>query len=33
MTLLDSFRCARLHLWDEQARKLVSFASVRQAVA
>ncbi|TMV66816.1 fatty acid desaturase [Thioclava sp. BHET1] len=26
ITLWESFRCARLHLWDEQRRKLVSFA-------
>ncbi len=29
ITLWESFRCARLHLWDEQGRKLVSFAEAR----
>ncbi|MEL7177248.1 MAG: fatty acid desaturase [Pseudomonadota bacterium] len=30
MTLLDSFKCATLHLWDEKNRTLVSFAKARQ---
>jgi omega-6 fatty acid desaturase (delta-12 desaturase) len=29
ITLRDSLRCARLHLWDERARRLVSFAEAR----
>ena len=29
LTLLGSFRCVRLTLWDERARKLVPFAAVR----
>jgi omega-6 fatty acid desaturase (delta-12 desaturase) len=29
LTLMDSIRCARLHLWDEQSRRLVSFAGAR----
>jgi omega-6 fatty acid desaturase (delta-12 desaturase) len=29
MTLMESLRCARLHLWDEKGRKLVSFDQVR----
>lgn len=29
LTLLESLRCVRLALWDEDARKLVSFAGVR----
>jgi len=29
MTLMDSFRCARLHLWDEKSRRLVSFKGAR----
>lgn len=29
MTLLESFRCANLDLWDEKNRRLVSFATVR----
>lgn len=29
MTLRESFACARLHLWDTQERRLVSFAQVR----
>ncbi len=29
MTLRESFACARLHLWDEQNRKLVSFSQAR----
>jgi len=31
LTLWDSFRCVRLTLWDERARKLVPFAAVRGA--
>jgi len=31
ITLLESFRCARLHLWDEQSRRLLSFAEARAA--
>ncbi len=30
MTLLQSFKCATLHLWDEKSRTLVSFAKARQ---
>jgi len=30
MTISESFVCARLHLWDEGRRKLVSFAQARQ---
>ena len=30
MTLLQSFKCASLHLWDEKSRTLVSFAKARQ---
>lgn len=29
ITLWQSFRCARLHLWDEEGRKLLSFAEAR----
>lgn len=29
ITLRESFRCARLHLWDEQSRKLLSFSDAR----
>lgn len=29
LTLRQSFRCARLHLWDEQSRRLLSFAQAR----
>ena len=29
LTLKDSFRCARLHLWDEKSRRLLSFADAR----
>lgn len=29
LTLLQSFRCARLHLWDEESRKLISFSNAR----
>jgi acyl-lipid omega-6 desaturase (Delta-12 desaturase) len=31
LTLRESFRCARLHLWDESRRKLLSFAEARVA--
>lgn len=30
ITLWESFKCARLHLWDEDSRKLLSFASARR---
>ena len=29
MTLLQSFRCVRLVLWDEAQRRLVSFREIR----
>ncbi|MFC6639282.1 fatty acid desaturase [Sulfitobacter sp. JBTF-M27] len=29
LTLWESFRCARLHLWDENSRKLLSFSDAR----
>lgn len=29
ITLWESFRCARLHLWDEESRRLLSFAEAR----
>ncbi len=31
LSLRESFACARLHLWDESQRKLLSFAQVRAA--
>ncbi|WP_417676340.1 fatty acid desaturase [Pseudodonghicola sp.] len=31
LTLWQSFRCARLHLWDEKRRRLLSFADARSA--
>ena len=31
ITLRDSLHCARLHLWDENTRRLVSFAEARRA--
>ncbi|MDA3888234.1 MAG: fatty acid desaturase [Allgaiera sp.] len=31
LTLRESFHCARLHLWDESSRKLLSFAEARTA--
>jgi omega-6 fatty acid desaturase (delta-12 desaturase) len=31
ITLLDSFRCVKLVLWDESARRLVSFRDARAA--
>ena len=30
LTLLESFACARLHLWDEASRRLLSFAEARK---
>lgn len=30
ITLWESFRCARLHLWDEDSRKLLSFSDARR---
>lgn len=33
MTIMESFSCARLHLWDESKRKLVSFSQAHQARA
>ena len=33
LTLLESFRCVRMVLWDERRRRLVSFARVRRAEA
>lgn len=30
LTLWESFKCAKLHLWDEDGRKLVSFAEARR---
>lgn len=33
LTLRESLRCARLHLWDEQQRRLVAFADVRATAA
>lgn len=29
ITLWESFKCARLHLWDEESRKLLSFSAAR----
>ncbi|WP_353618478.1 hypothetical protein [Boseongicola sp. H5] len=29
VTLWKSFRCARLHLWDEESRRLLSFSDAR----
>ncbi len=29
ITLWESFRCARLHLWDEESRRLLSFSDAR----
>ncbi|WP_373352965.1 fatty acid desaturase [Pseudoroseicyclus sp. CXY001] len=31
LTLLESFRCARLHLWDEDRRRLLSFRDASRA--
>lgn len=33
ITLWESFRCARLHLWDEKSRRLMSFADARSVTA
>ena len=33
LTLWESFRCARLHLWHEKSRKLVSFSDSRTLAA
>ena len=33
LTLWQSFRCTRLHLWDEQSRRLLSFDGARQVNA
>ena len=33
LTIRESIACARLHLWDEKARKLVSFSQARKALA
>ncbi len=33
MTLRESMKCASLHLWDEQSRRLVSFSTARQLAA
>ncbi|UWQ96945.1 fatty acid desaturase [Rhodobacteraceae bacterium M385] len=33
ITLWESFKCARLHLWDEDSRKLLSFAAARRLAA
>ncbi|MBL4806847.1 MAG: fatty acid desaturase [Rhodobacteraceae bacterium] len=33
MKLWESFKCARLHLWDETSHKLVSFSQARKALA
>jgi omega-6 fatty acid desaturase (delta-12 desaturase) len=33
LTLLESFRCVRMVLWDEGRRRLVSFARVRRRAA
>jgi len=33
ITLWQSFRCARLHLWDENGRRLLSFAEARTLAA
>jgi omega-6 fatty acid desaturase (delta-12 desaturase) len=33
MTLRDSLKCARLHLWDETGKRLLSFAAARQLPA
>ncbi|MFB9151067.1 fatty acid desaturase [Roseovarius ramblicola] len=33
ITLWESFRCARLHLWDEQRGRLLSFAEARAGAA
>jgi len=33
ITLLESFKCASFHLWDEKGRKLVPFSAVRRSAA
>ena len=33
LTLMDSLRCARLSLWDESRRRLVSFREMRRNIA
>ena len=33
MTIRDSLACARLHLWDEESRRLLSFAEARAVVS
>jgi omega-6 fatty acid desaturase (delta-12 desaturase) len=33
MTLMESFRCVKLQLWDEASRKLVSYREVRALAA
>ena len=33
ITLMDSFRCIKLRLWDEREKRLVSFAEARAIVA
>lgn len=33
ITLRESLRCARLHLWDEESRKLLSFSDARKLAA
>lgn len=33
LTLWESFKCAKLHLWDEDGRRLVSFAEARKLAA
>lgn len=33
LTLWESFKCARLHLWDEDNRRLISFAEARALAA
>lgn len=33
LTMMESLRCARLHLWDEERRKLISFSELRSAAA
>ncbi|MGB3246173.1 MAG: fatty acid desaturase [Sulfitobacter sp.] len=30
LTIWESFHCARLHLWDEKSRKLLSFSAARE---
>ncbi|MFT6273588.1 MAG: omega-6 fatty acid desaturase (delta-12 desaturase) [Dinoroseobacter sp.] len=33
MTVRESFACARLHLWDEKSKRLMSFAQAHSASA